>query len=104
MHDSVKMKLLILFISAVIAGLSVILYFADASFAWGWEKITSCVLINFWLFFIAPALRGSYIRNRDKSAAEWFKTGVAIGASRIFLPIILAPYYGLKYYFKWFSL
>lgn len=104
MYDGLKIKLLILFISVIIVGFCIILYFADTSLAWGLDKILSCVLVNFWLFFMVPSLRSSYLRNRNKSAAEWFRMGIAIGASRIFLPVLIAPFYGLTYYFNWFSL
>ncbi len=100
MYDGLKIKLLILFISAIIVGFCVFLYFLDTSSAWGLDKILSCVLVNFWLFFMTSSLRGSYLRNRDKSAAEWFKMGMAVGASRIFLPVLFAPFYGVMYYFN----
>ena len=99
MHDTVRIKLIVLLLSAILVGISVFLFFVDQSLSWTTEKIVSCVIVNLWLFFIIPALRNSYNLNRGKSFAEWFKMGFAFGASGIAIPLILAPYFGLVYYF-----
>lgn len=99
MYDTVRIKLIILLLSAILIGISVFLFFIDQSLSWTTEKIISCVIVNVWLFFIIPALRNSYNLNRGKSYEEWFKMGFAFGASGIAIPLILAPYFGLVYYF-----
>ena len=99
MHDTAKIKLLVLFLSAILAGISVLLFFIDRSLPWTNGKIISCVIVNIWLFFMIPALRNSYNLNRGKSYGEWFKMGFDFGASGIAIPLILAPYFGLVYYF-----
>ena len=55
--------------------------------------------MNVWLFFMILALHNSYNLNRGKSYEEWFKMGFVFGASEIALSLILAPYFGLAYYF-----
>lgn len=99
MIDSIKTKLLILLISVGIVCIGVLLFFIDNSLEWGIEKILICVFVNLWLFFMTPSLRRSFNLNRHKSNEEWLKMGIEFGASRIALPIIFAPYFGLIYYF-----
>lgn len=99
MIDSIKTKLLILLISVGIVCICVLLFFLDNSLEWGIEKIIVCGLVNLWIFFITPSLRRAYILNRHKSQEEWLKLGIEFGASRIALPVLLAPYFGLIYYF-----
>lgn len=99
MHDTVRTKLIVLLLSAILIGISVSLFFIDQSLSWTAEKIISCVIVNVWLFFMIPALRNSYNLNRGKSYGEWFQMGFSFGASGIAIPLILAPYFGLVYYF-----
>lgn len=99
MFDSLRIKFIILLLSIILVGTSVFLFFIDQSLAWTTEKIISCVIVNVWSFFIIPALRNSYNLNRGKSYEEWFKMGFEFGASGIAIPLILAPYFGLAYYF-----
>ncbi len=99
MHDTVKIKLIVLFLSVLLIGISILLFFIDRSLSWTIGKIVSCVIVNVWLFFMIPALRHSYNLNRGKSYAEWFKMGLAFGASGIAIPVLFAPYFGLVYYF-----
>ncbi len=99
MYDTVRMKLIVLLLSTILVGISVSLFFIDRSLSWTAEKIVSCVIVNVWLFFMIPALRNSYNLNRGKSYEEWFKMGLAFGASGIAIPLLLAPYFGSVYYF-----
>jgi uncharacterized membrane protein YwaF len=98
--DNKTTKLLILLISMLIVALIVILYFLDRSLGWGTEKIVSCIFVNLWCFFMIPALRQSYLINEDKDLVEWFKMGYRVGASGIWMPVLLSPFYGVIYYFK----
>ena len=98
MKDKAKIKLLILLLSVIITSIVILLYFLDTSLEWNSYKIVSCVVINIWIFFMIPAIRNSYMLNKDKSLEEWFKMGLSFGASRISFPILFAPYYGVKYY------
>lgn len=97
--DSIRIKLNILMISILIVVFVVILFYLDESLNWGTEKIISCIAISIWSFFVIPALRQSYLTNRDKDLAEWFKMGYHIGASGIWIPVLFSPLYGVKYYF-----
>lgn len=97
--DSTKNKIFFLIISLALTGLVVLLYFMDNSLGWNGIKIGSCILVNLWVFFVVPAFRNSYLKNKDKSIAEWFRMGFAFGVSGIAFPILLAPYFGVRYYF-----
>ncbi|MDR1939300.1 MAG: hypothetical protein LBQ40_00700 [Clostridiales bacterium] len=98
--DRRENKIFILIVSSILTGTLILLYFLDDSSGWSFYKICSCIIINLWAFFIIPALRGSYLLNKDKSLVEWFKMGYEFGASGISLPLLFAPYYGVKYYFN----
>lgn len=96
--EKTKIKLMFLFVSSIITSIVIILYFIDDSFVWNIYKTASCIIIALWIFFILPAIRNSYLLNKDKSLDEWFKMGLSYGASGIIFSILLAPYYGVKYY------
>ena len=98
MKDEVKHKVIIFFVSLALTGLSVALFFLDDSLDWCVEKIISCVFVNLWLFCVIPSFRRTYLINEKKSVVEWFRIGMAFGASRICLPLLFAPIYGLFYY------
>ncbi len=97
-NDKVKNKLLIALLSIIITAIAVGLFFIDESLPWNLYKVVSCTIVGLWMFFIIPALRKSYLLNADKSLAEWFKMGMSFGAGGIAYPILLAPYFGVKYY------
>jgi hypothetical protein len=97
-YDTLVNKIAVLIISLILTEISILWYFLDKSMAWNFEKIGSCVFVNLWIFFIVPALRNSYLLNKDKNPEEWFLMGFKFGASRIAFPILLAPYFGMKYY------
>lgn len=96
--DNAINKITIFVISLLLTSIVVLLYFLDQSLGWGFEKICSCIIVSLWIFFIAPSLRNSYILNKDKSIEEWFRMGFEFGSSGIAFPILLAPYFGIKYY------
>lgn len=98
--DTFRNKILIFVISIILIGILVLLYFLDDSLEWNAYKIYSCIIVNLWLFFVIPAVKNSYLLNKDKSLSEWFLMGFALGASGISFSILLAPYYGIKYYFN----
>lgn len=98
--DSLKNKMFILFLSSVFVLVFILLYFLDDWLDWNFYKITSCMIVNLWCFFLIPALRNSYLYNERKSLEEWFKMGFSFGAGGMVLPILLAPFYGIKYYFN----
>lgn len=99
MKDRIKTKLLVASLSVIIASIVVMLYFLDISLEWNVYKTISCIIVVVWVFFIIPAIRNSYLLNEGKPLGEWFKMGLNFGASGIMFPILLAPYYGVKYYF-----
>ncbi len=97
--DKMIIKLLLFFISLLLAGIVVGLYFLEGALDWGADKIIGCVIISTWVFFMIPALRRAYLNNKDKPTEEWIKMGVRVGISGIFLPALFAPVYGIIYYF-----
>lgn len=98
--DSIKIKALILIGSTLLASIGIALYFLDTSMAWSGAKTFSCIIINLWVFFMPAALRGSYCLNKDRTLAEWFLMGFHVGLSGIALPVLFAPFYGIKYYLQ----
>ena len=96
MNDNVRTKFLVFLASVVFVGIVVLLYFIDQSRGWDAYKTISCVVINLWIFFLLPSLRSAYLQCGD--LAEWFKKGMDFGAGGIVVPVLLAPYYGFKYY------
>ncbi len=99
MKDKIKIKLLVALLSVGITSIAIMLFFLDDSLEWNAYKIVSCIIVGLWVFFIIPAIRNSYLLNEGKSLEEWFKMGFCFGASRIMFSILLAPFFGIKYYF-----
>jgi hypothetical protein len=97
--DKLKTKLIILIASIVLVALVVVAYFLDKSLEWGVPKISSCVLINLWVFFLTPSIRRAWLINKDKPMEEWFKMGFRYGVSKILPCTLFAPYFGVRYYF-----
>jgi len=53
-------------------------------------------------FFSNPCVKRLIFRKTKISLGEeWFKIGFRIGYTKISLPILLSPYYGVRYYFNW---
>jgi hypothetical protein len=98
--DKRENKIYILIVSSILTGILILLFFLDDSLEWNSFKIYSCIIVSLWVFFIIPAVRDSYLLNKGKSLSEWFIMGFRFGASGIAFPILLAPYYGVKYYFN----
>lgn len=99
--ESKKNKIIIFIISMLLMLIVIALYFLEASQEWDVTKILSCVLVSMWVFFLIPSFRKSYIKNKDKDIAEWVEMGYWVGVSGICLPFLLAPVYGIIYYFMW---
>ena len=100
MHDKPKNRIMILIASSILTGVLILLFFLDNSLEWNSLKILSCIIVSLWFFFIAPTIRNSYLLNKEKSLNEWFRMGLSFGASGIIFPILLSPFYGIKYYFN----
>lgn len=100
MSDGPRTKVGFALFSSALVLLVILLYYLDTSLAWGATKISSCVIVNLWVFFAAPALRQGYLDNRHQSLAKWFEMGLRFGVSGICLPLLGAPLYGLRYYFS----
>ena len=98
--DNLKNKMIVLTISLILVGVVVLLFCLDNSLEWNIYKISSCIIVNLWVFFTIPALRISYLLNKDKSLGEWFIMGFKVGICGGFLSILLAPHFGIKYYFN----
>lgn len=98
--DNIKTKIIILIASIALNGVMTLLYFFDQSLEWNTLKITSCIVVNLYLFFIIPSLR-LFIKKFNQMDAEGsMKLGFKIGYTKAFWPILIAPYYGIKYYFN----
>lgn len=97
--DNLNRKIMIFILSVLICGIMILLYFLDTSLDWGTEKIISCILVNLWLFFIIPSLRRSWLVNKDKGMEDWIITIGYYVVRGFCLPILLAPFFGVKYYF-----
>lgn len=96
--DKLKTKIAIMTISLLLVLLVIGLYCLDTSMSWNGYKIGSCVIISLWLFFILPSLRGFYLEHKNEDMEYWCKTGSKFGISGLFLPLLLAPYYGILFY------
>lgn len=96
--ESRKAKGIVMLISVVLVAMVVALYFLDTSRGWDMLKIASCVIVNLWVAFIIPSLRLFWLENSERDADYWFELGGHVAISGIFIPILLAPYYGMKYY------
>ncbi len=98
--DNIKTKIIILIASVALNGVMMLLYFLDQSLEWNSLKIISCIIVNLYLFFIIPSMRLFIKKFNQMDFEESFKLGFRVGYSKAFWPIIIAPYYGIKYYFN----
>ena len=75
--DNLQNKMIVFVISLILTGLILLSFFLDDSMQWNTYKIYSCIVVNLWIFFVVPALRNSYLLNKDKSLYEnWLKRRV----------------------------
>lgn len=93
-----KIKLVVLFISLAICGLMIYLFFADTSLEWGTLKIISCIIASIWSLFILPTVVYFICKIKNSGMEYSFKVGYQIGSGSL-LGILIAPYYGIKFYF-----
>ncbi len=93
-----RIKLLVLFTSLALCALIIYLFFADTSLDWGFLKIFSCIIVSIWSLFILPTIVYFIYKIKNSGLEYSFKLGYQIGSSS-FLGILIAPYYGIKFYF-----
>jgi len=98
-EDKLTNKIIISVSSVILTAIIVLLYFLDTSLDWNALKITSCIIVSFWSLFFIPSFRFIYLKYKDMTIEQSFKIGLHIAINGFFLPFLLAPYYGLKYYF-----
>ena len=96
--ETLKMKIVILIYSIIFTAFITMLFFLDKSLEWNTLKITSCIIVDIWCFCIIPSFRYEKLKLDEISFEEAFKQGMSIGASGIFLPLLIAPYYTFLYY------
>lgn len=65
---------------------------------WNNAKIISCVFVSFWALFIPQMITYYFFKIRNSGMEYSISLGYEIGM-RGFLGFILAPYYGIKFYF-----
>ena len=95
--DSIKIKINITLISLCLVGSCIFLYFLDDSQEWNSVKIISLIIVNVWIFFTPATFRYLYMLNKDKKLNDWFY-GRRMRTGLILLPILIAPFLGMKYY------
>lgn len=98
--DNLKTKLIILIASFALNGVMILLYFLDQSLEWNTFKIISCIVANLYLFFIIPSMRLFIKKFNQMDIEESMKLGFKVGYTKAFWPILIAPYYGIQYYFN----
>lgn len=99
MVEKLKIKIIVIVASLVLTAIVILLYFLDKSVAWNAHKIISCILVCFWSLMIIPAFRYDFLKLKEMSFEEGFRAGVRIGLHGVVLPLLIAPYFGIKYYY-----
>lgn len=93
-----KIKILVTLISLLLVIIVVVMYFMDKSLDWNKKKILSCFIISAWVLFIPQMI--VYFWFKVKNSGLEYSTGLGFEIGmRSFLGFILAPYYGLRFYF-----
>lgn|SRR5690554_1841753 len=98
MQINVQKKVITLTSSIGLLILLLFVYNLDKSMKWNAEKTISFILIGTYTFFIIPSIWYYLFINKNNSNIEWLKKGFVFGASKIILPLFLAPIYGIKFY------
>ena len=93
-------KIFIFAASLLLVAIITLLYFLDDSLVWNGIKISSCIVVDWWALFVIPSFRYVYLKYKDMDVKTSIRIGLNIAINGIMLPIIIAPYYGTKYYFQ----
>ena len=97
-RDDKQARVLVVLTSVLFAAIAALFYIVDWTLEWGLIKIVSFILVDIWLFFLPPAIRLSYLRNEGKTPGQWFTMGYHAGASGLWMPVLLAPLFGILYF------
>jgi NADH:ubiquinone oxidoreductase subunit 6 (subunit J) len=103
-HDSRKNKITILIISSILSLIFFSLCFINPDFQITAINLIIVFFIGVWIFFSLPSYRWMIFRYDGKMIPKAFKFNLSLGLIIILfyffaLPLYIAPYYGLKYYF-----
>ena len=100
MHKSERItKLYIFAISTLLTAFTVFLFFLDKSLEWEAIKIISCIIVGVWIFFIIPSFRYVYLKYKNMTRDQFVNISVHIAIYGFILPIIIAPVWGVLYFF-----
>lgn len=97
--DNLKIKSIICFASTMLTAVVTTLFFLDTSLDWNTYKVISCIIVDIWIFSLIPSFRYGFFKLKTMSMKESVDAGLK-AASGIFLPLLIAPYYAVIYYFK----
>jgi hypothetical protein len=93
MDKKTKNALIILAVSIVLAGVTVLLFLLDPE--QGEAKLISSIIVPIWVFSIVPAFAFTYGWLKSKNYIEGFSFGVnfglALGIFALIVPILIAP-------------
>lgn len=98
-HKNNAHKIVVFIISILQVAVVTLLYFLDDSLEWGGLKIISCIIVDWWIFFLIPAFVYICLKLKNMSFEKSLAIGAFIGFN-IMLVILIAPYFGAKYYFQ----
>ena len=88
---------IVVFITSILqVAVVTLLYFLDDSMEWDELKIISCIIVDWWIFFIIPAFAYIFLKLKNMSFERSLAIGAFIGFN-VMLVILFAPYFGAKY-------
>lgn len=97
MTNHKKEKIITLIISIVLTALIIFLYFLDQTREWDTIKISSCVIISIWVFFIPPTCLYYFYKIKNSGIDYSFKLGTSIGINGLYM-FLISPVFGLLAY------
>ena len=100
MIEKPYVKTIIAIFSIILTGIVILFFALDKSLAWNAHKIISCMLVCIWVSLLIPAFRYDFLKLKEMSFEEGFRAGVRIGLHGIVLPLLIVPYFGIKYYLE----
>lgn len=102
MQRKTKRVIIVSIVSVVFAGIAVLLCFLDPTK--DQAGLASLILIPIWAFSIVPSYAIVYYWLKSKNFMECFyigtTLGVMLGFASLILPVIIAPFLMVMYYFN----
>lgn len=93
-------KLIIFIVSLLLVAFITLMFFLDTSLEWNAIKILSCVVVDIWSFFVIASFRYIYLKYKNMTIQQSVAIALHIMIYGFFFPILLSPYYGLRYFFN----